>query len=102
MRVPALALLLSRMPARLPSRLARRGARPEARIRGSAVGSYSRSPVSLIDVSFPDGNLLGVRENTPRAGPGAGACATVVAQAALARPAHGAEGATPCSDRFEA
>src|SRR5262245_39604539 len=59
MRVPALALLLSRMPARLPSRLARRGARPDARIRGSAVGSYSRSPLSLIDVSFPDGNLLG-------------------------------------------
>src|SRR5262245_21064172 len=98
MRVPALALLLSRMPARLPSRLARRGARPEARIRGSAVGSYSRSPVSLIDVSFPDGNLLGVRENTPRAGPAAGACAagacaTVVALAALARRAHESEGA---------
>src|SRR5262245_14133488 len=38
-RVPALALLLSRMPTRLPSRLASRGARPVARMRGSAVGS---------------------------------------------------------------
>src|SRR5207245_2317134 len=38
MRVPALALLLSRMPARLPWRLARRGARPVARIFGPARG----------------------------------------------------------------
>src|SRR5499425_2602416 len=49
--VPALALLLSRMPTRVPLRVPKRGASPAARIRGSAVGSYSSSPVSLMIVS---------------------------------------------------
>src|SRR5215470_14396089 len=79
--VPALALLLSRMPTRVPLRVPRRGASPAARIRGSAVGSYSSSPVSLMIVSSrcSDTSFVVRGEDTPQAAArspddGAGLC----------------------------